>query len=187
MTRNNMNPGAWGMQGGKPSITWWRAGDCAIGEPATIEEIVVYDSEAARDEAFVHNMKIFDKNGALTGTVYSKPSAPRGAVINIALRGPGPQTFRNSVTVDGRDFSVAYAKVVHLLAERYCIPEGSPIRDAMLATAEAFLKKYGPHLVEISYLQPAPLAVPSPARERKTVTGSPRDRRSSVYRPTCSA
>ncbi|WP_409955930.1 hypothetical protein [Acidovorax sp.] len=182
-----MNPGPWGTHNGKPSITWWRAGDRTLGEPATVEEIVTYESEAARDEAFVHNMKIFARNGALTGTVYSKPSPPRGAVINISLRGPGRQTFRNSVTVDGRDFSVAYAKVVQLLAEHYCVPEGSPIRDAMLASAEAFLKKSGLHLVEVKYLQPAPLAVPTAARERRAGTASPRQRESSVYRETCAA
>ncbi len=187
MTRNKMNPGDWDTHKGKPSITWWRPGDRAIGEPATVEEIVVYDSESARDADFVHNMKIFANNGALTGTSYNKASAPRGAVINIALRGPGRQTFRNSVTVDGRDFSVAYAKVVHLLAEHYCIPEGSPIRDAMLATAEAFLKKSGLHLVEVSYLQPAPLAVPSATRERECSSAAPRTRASSANQGICAA
>lgn len=167
MTRNKMNPADWGTHKGKPSITWWRAGDRALGEPATVKEIVVYDSEAARDEAFVHNMKIFANNGALTGTSYNKASAPRGAVINIALRGPGRQTFRNSVTVDGRDFSVAYAKVVILLAEHYCVPEGSPIRSRMMATADAFLKKSGLHLVEVSYLQPMLIAPGKPSPKRK--------------------
>ena len=101
MTRNNMNPGAWGMQGGKPSITWWRAGDCAIGEPATIEEIVVYDSEAARDEAFVHNMKIFDKNGDpdishdLNYGAYAPVPASRAVdperALNVDVRTPDPR------------------------------------------------------------------------------------------------
>jgi hypothetical protein len=187
MTRNKMNPGRWGTRNGKPSITWWRAGDSSLGEPATVEEIVVYDSEAARNEAFVHNMKIFAKNGSLTGTSYNKASAPRGAVINISLRGPGRQTFRNSVTVDGRDFSVAYAKVVILLAEHYCVPEGSPIRSRMMATADAFLKKSGLHLVEISYLQPVPLAVPSAARGRKASSAAPRARATSANQGMCAA
>lgn len=159
MTRNNKNPGTWGTHDGKPSITWHRPGDPARGEPEDVAEITTYASDAARIEAFVHNMKIFSKDGALTGTTYCKAIAPRGAVININLRGPGRQQFRNSVTVDGRDFNDAYRRVVTLLADHYRVPEDTPIRERMMDTAAAFLRKSGLELVEVRYLQPAPIAL----------------------------
>lgn len=73
--------------------------------------------------------------------------------MQISCKVTGLPLLRTALTVDGKDFTAVYERVVHLLADAFGVADDEALIGDMLATRNAFLKQKGLRLVEVKYDQ----------------------------------